>query len=153
VSDDDAGTQVETAYRSLLRRALLAGGAAAVVCAVVFAGTGGRAGLASSLLGSVIVLLFFGLRLLVMRRTARSNPQLVLAVALGVYTAKIAVLGVAMILLTRISWVDGPALGLSVIITAVVWLAAEMHAFVKLRIPVFAGTSPDGPAGPAGGKS
>jgi len=153
VSDDDAGTQVETAYRSLLRRALLAGGAAAVVCAVVFAVTGGGYGLASSLLGSVIVLLFFGLRLLVMRRTARSNPQLVLAVALGVYTAKIAVLGVAMILLTRISWVDGPALGLTVIITAVVWLAAEMRAFVKLRIPVFAGPSADGPAGPTGGKS
>ena len=153
MSDSDAGTQVETAYRSLLRRALLAGGAAAVVCAVVFAVTGGGSSLASSALGSVIVLLFFGLRLLVMRRTARSNPQLVLAVALGVYTAKIAVLGLAMILLTRISWVDGPALGISVIVTAVVWLAAEMHAFVKLRIPVFAASSSDSSVPPGGGES
>ena len=153
MSDSDAGTQVETAYRSLLRRALLAGGAAAVVCAVVFALTGGGSGLVSSLLGSVIVLLFFGLRLLVMRRTARSNPQLVLAVALGVYTGKIAVLGVAMILLTRISWVDGPALGLSVITTAVVWLAAEMHAFVKLRIPVFAAAASERTPPAGGGES
>lgn len=137
LSDSAAATHVEDAYRVLLRRSLTVGAAAAVVCLVVAVVMGGLNALLSALLGSLMVLVFFGARLLVMRRTARSNPQMVLVAALGVYTVKIVLLGVAMILLMGVSWVVGPALGLSVIACAVAWLAAEMHAFVKLRVPVF----------------
>ena len=92
-------THVEDAYRVLLRRSLTAGAAVALVCVVVAAVLAGLHGALSALLGSAMVLVFFGARLLVMRRTARSNPQLVLVAALGVYTVKIVVLGVAMVLL------------------------------------------------------
>lgn len=134
---DSAAAHVEDAYRVLLRRSLTAGAAVALVCVVVAAVLAGLHGALSALLGSAMVLVFFGARLLVMRRTARSNPQLVLVAALGVYTVKIVVLGVAMVLLMGVSWIVGPALGLSVIACAVGWLAAEMRAFVKLRVPVF----------------
>lgn len=137
LSDSVAAAHVEDAYRVLLRRSLTVGAAVAVVCVVVAAIMTGVHGAFSALLGSAMVLLFFGARLLVMRRTARSNPQMVLVAALGIYTVKIVLLGVAMILLMGVSWIVGPALGLSVIGCAVGWLAAEMRAFVKLRVPVF----------------
>ncbi|NAZ77650.1 hypothetical protein GTQ99_19870 [Kineococcus sp. T13] len=137
-----AGAQVEDAYRVLLRRSLLVGGIAALVCVVVAAVLRGLDGALSAGLGALLVLVFFGARLLVMRRTARSNPQMVLVAALGVYTVKIVLLGLAMVFLSRLSWVVGPALGLSVIVCAVCWLAAEMRAFVKLRVPVFAASTP-----------
>lgn len=138
MSDSAAGAQVEDAYRVLLRRSLLAGAAAALVSIVVAAVVAGPDGAMSAGLGAAVVLVFFGARLLVMRRTARSNPQMVLVAALGVYTVKIVLLGLAMVAFSRISWVVGPALGLTVIACAVVWLAAEMRAFVKMRVPVFA---------------
>ncbi|MEW1956210.1 hypothetical protein [Kineococcus sp. NPDC059986] len=142
MSDSVATAHVEDAYRVLLRRSLTVGAAVAVVCLVVAALMAGVDGLLSALIGSAMVLVFFGARLVVMRRTARSNPQLVLVAALGVYTVKIVLLGVAMILLMGVSWINGPALGLSVIACAVGWLAAEMHAFVKLRVPVFGASAP-----------
>lgn len=147
MSDSVATAHVEDAYRVLLRRSLTVGAALAAVCVVVAAVLAGVDGLLSALIGSAMVLVFFGARLVVMRRTARSNPQLVLVAALGVYTVKIVLLGVAMILLMGVSWIDGPALGLSVIVCAVGWLAAEMRAFVKLRVPVFGAAAPRDPDG------
>lgn len=149
MSDSVATAHVEDAYRVLLRRSLTVGAAVAVVCVVVAAVIAGLDAFLSALVGSVMVLVFFGARLVVMRRTARSNPQLVLVAALGVYTVKIVLLGVAMILLMGVSWIVGPALGLSVIACAVGWLAAEMRAFVKLRVPVFGAAAPRNPDGEA----
>ena len=136
---DSAATRAQDdPFRVLLRRSLVPSLVTGLVCAVV-AGVwlGAGAGL-SAALGAAIVVLFFGARLVVMGRTARSNPQLVLVVALAVYTVKVVLLGVAMVVLTRLPGIDPRPLGITVLVTAVVWLAAEMRGFVRLRIPVFA---------------
>ncbi|PPK98665.1 ATP synthase protein I [Kineococcus xinjiangensis] len=147
MSDSAAGVRMEDAFGILLRRSAVPSIAAAALCAVAAGLLRGSGSVGSALLGSAIVILFFGARLVVMRRTARANPQLVLVVALAVYTVKIVLLGLAMLLLTRVAWVDAQVLGLAVLVTAVVWLAAEMRGFVRLRIPVFAagagGAAPD----------
>ena len=148
-----AGVRTEDAFKALLRRSVLVTAPVGIVCAVVAAVRGGGAGAVSALIGAVIVVFFFGARLVVMRRMVSRNPQLFLVSALTVYTVKIVALGLAMVLLTRIGWVHGPALGVTVLVCAVVWLAVEMHGFVHLRIPIFvAPESSDAPASepPAG---
>lgn len=143
---------MEDAFGILLRRSVPPALVAGAVCAAAAALLREPLAAVSALLGAAIVVLFFGARLVVMRRTARANPQLVLVVALAVYTAKVLLLGLAMVLLTRLPWVDGPALGLTVLVTAVVWLAAEMRAFVRLRVSVFAGQDrASGDGGPGAG--
>jgi ATP synthase protein I len=133
----DAGVQAAQAFGILLRRASLVSGIAAVVCVVVAAVWQGMASGLSALIGAAIVILFFGARLVVMRKVTEKNPHLIMLTAMVVYSVKVVLLGVAMLLLTRVDGISGPALGFTVIITAVVWLAAELRAFTKLRIPVF----------------
>lgn len=133
----DAGVQASEAFGILLRRASLISGIAALVCVVVAAVWQGIGSGVSALIGGAIVVGFFGARLVVMRRVTRSNPHLIMMTALVLYTVKVVLLGVAMVLLTRVEGISGPALGFTVIITAVVWLAAELRGFMTMRIPVF----------------
>ncbi|PRY11753.1 ATP synthase subunit I [Kineococcus rhizosphaerae] len=133
----DAGVQAAQAFGVLLRRASLVTGIVGVVCVVVTAVWQGLAPALSSLIGAAIVIAFFGARLVVMRKVTEKNPHMIMLTAMVVYTVKIVLLGVAMLVLTRIHGISGPALGFTVIITAVVWLAAELRGFMKMRIPVF----------------
>lgn len=137
VTSSAAGVEAEQAFGILLRRASLVTGIAAVVCVVVAAVWQGLGSGVSALIGGAIVIGFFGARLVVMRKVARSNPHMIMVTALLVYTVKVVLLGIAMVLLTRVDGISGPALGFTVIITAVVWLAVEVRGFMKLRIPVF----------------
>ncbi|NAZ82547.1 hypothetical protein GTR02_12020 [Kineococcus sp. R8] len=137
MSSSAAGTSAGEAFGILLRRAAVPTSAVVVVCSVVaLVWQGASAGL-SALLGGAIVVAFFGLRLVVMRRVAMSSPHLVMMTAMVVYSVKVILLGLALILLTRVAWIDARALGFTVIIGAVVWLAFELRGFVTMRIPVF----------------
>jgi ATP synthase protein I len=133
----DAGVQASEAFGTLLRRASLISGVAVVVCVVVAGVWQGLGSGVSALIGGAIVIAFFGARLVVMAKVSRSNPHLIMLTALVLYTVKVVLLGVAMMLLIRVDGISGPALGFTVIVTAVVWLAAELRAFMTMRIPVF----------------
>nr|WP_246315934.1 ATP synthase subunit I [Kineococcus aurantiacus] len=120
-----------------MRRASRVTAVVALACVAVAAVWKGLPAGLSSLIGGAIVIAFFGARLVVMRKVTARNPHMIMLTAMVVYSVKIVLLGVAMLLLTRVDGISGPALGFTVIITAVVWLAAELRAFTKLRIPVF----------------
>jgi ATP synthase protein I len=133
----DAGVQAAEAFGILLRRASAVSGVVALVCVVVAWIWQGTASGLSALLGAAIVVAFFGARLVVMAKVTRARPHLIMLTAMVVYSVKVVLLGVAMLLLIRVDGISGPALGFTVIITAVFWLAAEVRGFTKLRIPVF----------------
>ncbi len=143
----------------MLRAALLPAGVAGAVCAVVATVTGGAAGLLAALVGALLVVLFFGISLLVLERTARTRPPLVMVVALGTYTLKVLLLALAFLVLSRATDLPGPALGLTTIVVTTVWLGAELRAFVRTRQPLYAtpadaAAAPpavDGDGGPSGG--
>jgi hypothetical protein len=132
-------------FGAMLRGSTLPTAAVAVACVAVAAVLAGSKGAWSAGLGAALVLLFFSLSLLVMKRTAGWEPTAVMAVVLGTYTAKIIALGVAMVLLRNVSWLSGQALALTVIVCTVVWLAFEMRAFTRMRVLVAPGES-GGPA-------
>jgi len=130
------------AFAQLLRGSLLPTLVAALVCVVVGLFSSPMAAW-SAAFGAALVIFFFSLTLLVMKRTADLPPTTVMIVVMVTYTFKVIVLGLAMFLLRDVSWLSGYAVGLSITVCALVWLFFEMRAYKRLRIFAF---DPDGGA-------
>ena len=116
--------------------------AAGLICVVVGLFSSPKAAW-SAALGAALVIYFFSLTLLVMKRTADLAPTTTMMVVLATYTFKVVVLGVLMFALRDVTWASGYAIGLSVTVCAVVWLFFEMRAYKRLRIFAY---DPDGAA-------
>ncbi len=122
-------------FGALLRGSLVP---TVLVAALVVAGGalfGARAAW-SAVLGAALVIGLFSVSLLVMRRTAHVDPATAMAIVLATYTLKILALGIVLVLLRDAAWLDGRALACNVIACTLVWLATELRAFTRLRIPV-----------------
>lgn len=133
---------------------LLAGGvigahaAAAATVGVLLWGRGVQ-GAVSAAVAAVIVLLFFVIGHAVQLRYASATPQHLLIASLASYGIRVTALGTLL-------WValenpelpvDASAVGLSAIATVFGWVAGEIVAFRRLRIPVFDPPTPQEPAG------
>jgi hypothetical protein len=121
------------AFAQLLRGSLLPTSVAALLCVAVGLVSSPRAAW-SAALGASLVIFFFSLTLLVMKRTADLPPTTTMMVVMATYTFKVLVLGVVMFALRDVSWASGYAIGLSITVCAVVWLFFEMRAYKRLRI-------------------
>ena len=82
--------------------------------------------------GAVLVLALFGTTLLLSFRTARYAPHAVMAVAMLSYLAKVVALGLVLVLLGDTTLFDPRAFGLSVLLTSLVWLGAQVWAFTRV---------------------
>lgn len=123
-------------YAAMLRGALVPTLVAAVVCVAVSL-TKGTPGVIGSLLAAAVVVASFSSSLLVMRRTARSNPNSVMAAALATYMGKIGLLGLMLVLLIDAEWLSGTAFALTAMVCAAVWLGFEVRAYSRMRTLVF----------------
>ena len=121
------------AFAQLLRGSLPPTVVAGLICVVVGLFSSPKAAW-SAAFGALLVIFFFSLTLLVMKRTADLAPTTTMIVVMITYTFKVVVLGVAMFLLRDVSWVSGYAVGLSITLCAVVWLFFEMRSYKRLRI-------------------
>jgi ATP synthase protein I len=88
----------------------------------------------SAALGAALVVGFFGLTLLVMKRTAELPPTTVMLVVMVTYTVKVLVLGLVMFAVRDVSWLSGYAVGVTITVCALVWLFFELRAYKRLRI-------------------
>jgi ATP synthase protein I len=107
-----------------------------VIVAVFWVTRQSRGGLAA-LLGVSIAVAFFASGLYVMGRVTNSNPLSVLAGALAVYLGQVIFLGVVILTLSGVHWLDGTAFGLSVLAVALIWQVCQVMAFMRLRQPVY----------------
>ncbi|MEO3935946.1 hypothetical protein V3N99_04210 [Dermatophilaceae bacterium Soc4.6] len=124
------------AFARLLRGSLIPTLVVAAGCVVVGFVSSPRAAW-SAALGAGLVVGFFSLTLLAMKRTADMAPATVMMVMMATYTVKVIALGVAMFTLGRAPWVSGYAVGVTITVCALVWIAFELRAYTKLRILVF----------------
>ncbi|MDQ6895809.1 MAG: hypothetical protein M3171_04250 [Actinomycetota bacterium] len=111
-----------------------------VVAAVVCIGVGLVASplaAGSAALGAALVIGFFSLTLLVMKRTADLPPTTLMAVVMATYTAKVLFLGAVMFAVRDAAWVSGYAVGVTITVCALVWLFFELRAYKRLRIFVY----------------
>ncbi|MFI8520365.1 hypothetical protein ACIGEZ_21440 [Streptomyces sp. NPDC085481] len=122
---NDARTLLHTAVPTAA-----AGAIATVVSAVVVGGKGAL----GAVVGTLVVILFMGIGLVVLQRTAKKLPQLFQAMGLMLYTAQLLVLFIFLALLKDTSAFDFKAFAFTLLGTTVVWVAAQARAYMKAKI-------------------
>jgi hypothetical protein len=122
----------------LLAGGAVGGGAAWLVAAAAFAFAQGPAALVSVVLAGVITLAFFALGQLVQVGLADAEPLIAMMSAMFSYVVRVGGLVLTAVVLTRVlPDLNGLAVAVTVIGVAVGWIAAEIWAFTRLRIPAF----------------
>jgi ATP synthase protein I len=122
-------------YAVIPRRSALLTAPAAVAMIVLSAVLGGVKGLTGALVGVALVIVFFGISAFAVSRAARRSPQAMMVTALTTYLVKILVL---LFLVARFSGTtafNGRLFGLTVVVCAVVWTAAQAVVAARLKVP------------------
>ncbi|MFJ8644707.1 hypothetical protein ACIRNI_01055 [Streptomyces sp. NPDC093546] len=122
---NDARTLLHTAVP-----AVAAGAIATVVSGVVAGGEGAIGAVA----GTLVVVVFMGIGLVVLQRTAKSMPHLFQAMGLMLYTAQLLVLFIFLSLLKGTTLFDFKAFSLTLLATTIVWVAAQARAYMKAKV-------------------
>jgi ATP synthase protein I len=122
---NDARTLIHTAVPTA------AAGVVAVAAAAVLAGGKGAIGAA---VGTLVVVLFMGMGLVVLQRTAKSLPHLFQAMGLMLYTAQLLLLFMFMAMFKDTDLFDPKVFALTLLATTLVWVAAQARAYMKAKI-------------------
>ncbi|MGP3924807.1 hypothetical protein [Streptomyces sp. 8N616] len=108
-----------------------AAGVIAVVAGAVLAGGKGALGAA---FGTLLVILFMGLGLIVLQRTARSLPHLFQAMGLMLYTTQLLALAIVLAVFKDTTLFSVKAFGFALLATTLIWVAAQARAHMKAKI-------------------
>jgi len=108
----------------------VAGAIAVVLCTVLV----GTKGLVGAVLGTVIVLAFFSVTIVIISKVAQKQPQLLLGYAMLTYMGKVIFLAVLMIAFKHTTLFHFRSFGFTMLGLTLVWLAAETRAVLKTKI-------------------
>ncbi|MFE5852239.1 hypothetical protein ACFQ61_03295 [Streptomyces sp. NPDC056500] len=122
---NDARTLIHTAVPTA---------AAGVVAVAVSAGIAGGKGAIGAAIGTLVVMLFMGMGLVVLQRTARSLPHLFQAMGLMLYTAQLLLLFIFMAAFKDTTAFNARAMAFTLLGTTLVWVAAQARAYMKAKI-------------------
>ena len=126
---------------AMLRGALVPTLVVGTLCLVVWGLVSGAQGAVGALAGLALVVVFFALGLIVLRRCARLEPTLVLLVAMGLYTAKVVLIGGSLLYIQASGLLDdiasNLALGVTAIACTLAWSVGQIVGFVRAREPIF----------------
>lgn len=122
---NDARTLIHTAVPTA---------AAGVVAIAVSAGVAGGKGAIGAAIGTLVVILFMGMGLVVLQRTARSLPHLFQAMGLMLYTAQLLLLFIFMAAFKDTTAFNARAMAFTLLATTLVWVAAQARAYMKAKI-------------------
>lgn len=121
---------------ALLRGGAVPGVLAGVVVVAVSAAWGSRAVAGAAVgAGVAVVALWAGPWLVGLAQ--RFVPAAALAVALAVYSITVSLLGAAFLLLAGRSWLSPTHVAAGLIAVTVIWMAGQVVAFRRLRLPAF----------------
>ncbi len=132
--------------RILLQAAVptVAVGAAAAVVSAVAAGGKGAVG---AVVATVVAMLFMGIGLYVLQRTATSLPHLFQAMGLMLYAAQILLLFVFLAVFKNTTLFNPRAFAVTLVAVTLTWIAAQTRAHMKSKIlyvePESSGTKPE----------
>ncbi|MER6631744.1 hypothetical protein ABT301_26605 [Streptomyces sp. NPDC000987] len=119
--------------RNLLQAAVptAAVGAIAVGVSAVVAGGKGAIG---AVVATLVVILFMGLGLYALQRTAKSLPHLFQAMGLMLYAAQILLLFVFMAVFKNTTLFHPKAFAITLLVGTLAWIAAQTRAHMKSKI-------------------
>ncbi|WP_066950115.1 hypothetical protein [Streptomyces lushanensis] len=109
--------------------------AAVGVLATVISGVvvGGKGALGAGV-GTVVVVLFMAIGLVVLQRTAASLPHLFQAMGLLLYTAQLLLLFIFVATFKDTTLFDPKTFALTLVVATLVWVAAQARAHMKAKI-------------------
>ncbi|MFI7065559.1 hypothetical protein ACIBL3_31500 [Kribbella sp. NPDC050124] len=136
-----AGQATRHPALAMLRGALVAALVVGVNATAVSTVAAGTAGLWGALLGLVMVVVFSGAGLLALHLSRRTSPTTQLAIAMASYTGRIAIFGGLLALALNseslATHVNLTVLGISALVVVMGWMAGEIWAWSRLRIPIY----------------
>ena len=119
--------------RTLLLSAVPTAAAGAITAAVSGVVAGGKGAL-GAVVGTLVVIVFMGLGMFVLQRTAKSLPQLFQAMGLMLYVAQLLLLLVFVALFKDTTLFNPKAFAVGLVVATVVWMASQARAFMKAKI-------------------
>lgn len=119
---------------AVLRGAFVPTAVAGVVATVVAAVLGGGKGALGALIGTVVVLVFFTVSLVVVGRASRTSPYAAMNAAILTYLVKIGVLFLLIVAFADTTAFDTKAFGLTIVACTLVWTTFEVRAFSRLKM-------------------
>jgi ATP synthase protein I len=138
---DTAGQATRHPALAMLRGALVAAVVVGVNATAIATVADGAQGLLGALLGLLMVIVFSGLGLLLLHASRRTNPTTQLAVALGSYTGRVALFGALLAVALGSDSLERnvnlTALGITALVVVMGWMAGEIWAWSRLRIPIY----------------
>lgn len=118
--------------RTLLRAAVPTAVAGAVAVAISALVAGGK-GAVGAVVATLIVILFMGIGLVVLERTAKSLPHLFQAMGLMLYTAQILLLFIFVAAFKNTTLFNPKAFAITLVAATLVWIAAQTRAHMKAK--------------------
>ncbi|MEU9196802.1 hypothetical protein [Streptomyces hundungensis] len=119
--------------RTLLQTALptaAAGAVAAVISGVVAGGEG----VVGAIVATLVVILFMGIGLVVLERTAKSLPHLFQAMGLMLYTAQLLLLFIFVAVFKNTTLFNPKCFAATLVALTLVWIGAQARAHMKAKI-------------------
>jgi ATP synthase protein I len=125
----------------MLRGAVVAAVVVGVNAAAIATVAAGLEGLWGALLGLLMVMVFSGLGLFALHLSRRASPTAQLGIAMASYTGRIAIFGALLAVALNsdalAEAVNLTALGISAMVVVMGWMAGEIWAWSRLRIPIY----------------
>ncbi|MDP9888975.1 hypothetical protein [Pseudarthrobacter enclensis] len=124
-------------WLNLLKRSSIAAGAGLALCAIPAGLLNGATGAVSSVLGGLLVMLFFGISLLIGHFVGRSNPSGAIGVFVATYFIKVVGFAVVLFVIGAPEWLHGRWFIIGAVVAVVLWQAAEIHGFSRARLQIY----------------
>jgi ATP synthase protein I len=118
----------------ILAQAAVPTAAVGALAAAVSAVVAGGKGAVGAVVATLVVLLFMGLGLYVLQRTAKSLPHLFQAMGLMLYAAQILLLFVFVAAFKNTTLFNPKAFALTLVAGTLTWIAAQTRAHMKAKI-------------------
>jgi ATP synthase protein I len=117
-----------------LAQAAVPTAAVGVLAAVVSGVVAGGKGAIGALVATVIVILFMGIGLYVLQRTAKSYPQLFQMMGLMLYAAQLLLLIIFMAVFKNTTLFNPRAFAIVLVVATLTWITAQTRAHMKAKI-------------------
>ncbi|MFJ4869528.1 hypothetical protein [Streptomyces sp. NPDC088757] len=118
----------------ILLHAAVPTAAVGVIATVVSGVVAGGKGALGAVAGTLVVVLFMGIGLVVLQRTAKALPHLFQAMGLLLYVAQLLLLFTFLALFKDTTLFDFKAFAFTLLATTVVWVGGQARAYMKAKI-------------------
>ncbi|MEG8277999.1 hypothetical protein [Streptomyces sp. AHA2] len=118
----------------ILAQAAVPTAAVGAVAAVISGVVAGGKGAVGAAIATLVVILFMGIGLYVLQRTAKSLPHLFQAMGLMLYAAQILLLFVFVAAFKNTTLFNPKAFAITLVVGTLAWIAAQTRAHMKAKI-------------------